>query len=128
MSSMNDNRNQFRLLRAEYDLSFRRWEDEVRGLELLTSQPNADPKAVERAQRLAEEAQNAYRESRNSLAQFLVSALGISSDHASSEPASAVPSRNTVTPDVGRLKQRLEAAREHSALDEECARVRQLVR
>jgi hypothetical protein len=128
MSSMNDKRNQFRLLRADYDLSFRRWEDEVRGLELLTSQPNADARAVERVQRRVEEAQNAYRESRNLLAQFLVSALGISSDHSASERAAVLHSENSVTEGVGRLKQRLEPARERNAFDEDCARVEQLVR
>lgn len=125
---MNDKRNQFRLLRAEYDLSFRRWEDEVRGLELLTSQPNADARAVERAQHRVEEAQNAYRESRNLLAQFLVNALGISSDH-SAEPATAATHfENTAASGAARLKQRLEPARERNAFDEDCARVEQLVR
>ena len=124
---MNDKRNDFRRLRAEYDLSFRRWEEEVRGLELLTSQPDADSEAVERAQLRVDEAQNAYRENRNRLAQFLVSALGISSDRASSEPPSAV-SENAVASGVGRLQQRIEAAREQRASDKEYARVRHLVR
>ena len=122
---MNDKRNDFRRLRAEYDLAFRRWEDEVRSLDLLASQPNADSKAVEQKQRLVEEAQNAYRESRNSLAQFLVGALGISSDHPFAAPAAAVES--DVTAGVGRLRQRLGAARENTTLNEDCARVEQVV-
>ena len=126
---MNDKRQDFRRLRAEYDLSFRRWEDEVRSLELLTSQPNAEPKAVERAQERVEAAQNTYRENRNLLVKFLVGALGISPDHAPSEPVSAAGhTQNTVTADVGRLKQRIEAAREHNASQEDRVRFEQLVR
>ncbi len=126
---MNDQRSQFRRLRAEYDVSFRRWEDEVRSLELLTSQPGADSKAIERAQRRVAEAQDAYRESRNLLAKFLVTALGISSDHSPSEPASAAPnSANTGTSQVGRLNQILETAREHSSLDEADLHAAQLIR
>ncbi len=123
MSSMNDKRNDFRRLRAEYDLSFRRWEDEVRSLELLTSQPDADAKVVERAQRRVDEAQNTYRENRNVLAKFLVGALGISSDHSAD-----VHADSHATSGVSRLKRRLEAARERNVLQEDHARTPQLVR
>ena len=126
---MNDKRQDFRRLRAEYDLSFRRWEDEVRSLELLTSQPNAESKAVERAQARVEAAQNTYRENRNLLVRFLVGALGISPGQPQSEPAAAAGySQNAVTTDAGCLKQRLEAAREHNALQEDRVRFEQLVR
>lgn len=120
---MNDKRNDFRRLRAEYDLSFRRWEDEVRSLELLTSQPDADAKVVERAQRRVDEAQNTYRENRNVLAKFLVGALGISSDHSAD-----VHADSHATSGVSRLKRRLEAARERNVLQEDHARTPQLVR
>ncbi len=63
---------QFQRLRKAYDAAFQNWTRQVRLLESLTSGSVQDSSAIEEARRQVEQAQIAYRESRNLLAEFIM--------------------------------------------------------
>jgi Protein of unknown function (DUF2934) len=63
----------FAALRETYNQRFHRLAQEVHHLQSLMSQPAADGRAVEEAKRCVEQAQSAYRESRDLLAWFMLS-------------------------------------------------------
>jgi hypothetical protein len=60
-------------LRGTYNETFQHFSLQVRLLQSLMSQPTTDGRAVEEAKRRVEQAHVAYRESRDLLAQFMLS-------------------------------------------------------
>lgn len=64
---------QFAELRGTYNKAFQHLSLQVRLLQSLMTQPTTDRRAVEEAKRRVEQAHSAYRESRDLLAQFMLS-------------------------------------------------------
>jgi hypothetical protein len=62
----------FQSLRAAYDAAFRQWVWQVGRLQSLTAAAHPEAAAVEEARRRVAQAEAAYRQSRNLLAEFLI--------------------------------------------------------
>jgi hypothetical protein len=64
--------DEFRRLRVAYEEAFHGFSSQVRHLQSLNSRPGSGDTAVKTAQDLLDRAQNAYRQTRDSLARFIL--------------------------------------------------------
>ncbi len=64
--------DEFRRLRVAYEEAFHGFSSQVRLLQSLTSRPDSGNAATKTAQDLLEHAQSAYRQTRDSLARFIL--------------------------------------------------------